>query len=105
MVGRLFNREEKIKKTTLTRRTVLRNAAMTAGVPAVPFVRSSRAAATVVPKGSKLVLAWHTNIRSRGSTRNRRYGDLTVVQRVAEAVKARGFCSSECWIGSLPIYV
>ena len=30
---------------------------MTAGVPAVPFVRSSRAAATVVPKGSKMVLA------------------------------------------------
>jgi hypothetical protein len=52
-----------------------------------------------------MMLAWHTNIRSRGSTRNRRYGDLTVVQRVAEAVKARGFCSSECWIGSLPIYV
>ena len=57
MVGRLFNREEKIKKTTLTRRTVLRNAAMTAGVPAGPFVRSSGAAATVVPKGRKMVLA------------------------------------------------
>jgi hypothetical protein len=77
VVGRLFNREAKIreakiKKTTLTCRRVLRNAAMTAGVPAVPFVRSSRAAATVVPKGSKMVLAWHTNIRSRGSTCNRR---------------------------------
>jgi hypothetical protein len=58
VVGRLFNREEKIKKTTLTRRTVLRNAAMTAGVPAVPFVRSSCAAATVVLRRPRAFWPW-----------------------------------------------
>jgi peptide/nickel transport system substrate-binding protein len=51
-------------KTTLTRRTVLRNAAVAAGALAVPFGRSSGGAATVVAKG-KMVLAWHTNITSR----------------------------------------
>src|SRR6187399_3616190 len=51
-------------KMTLTRRTVLRNAAVAAGALAVPFGRSSRGAATVVPKG-KMVLAWHTNITAR----------------------------------------
>jgi hypothetical protein len=29
------------------------------------------------------------------------YGDLTVARRVAEAVKARGFCDCGCWIGRL----
>src|SRR5438046_8213579 len=62
-VGLPFNKEERMR-TTLTRRTVLRTTAMAAGVLAVPFVRGSRAAATVVPKG-KMVLAWHTNITSR----------------------------------------
>src|SRR5271169_6331402 len=47
--------------TTLTRRTVLRTAAVAA---ASPFARSVRAAATVVPTG-KMVLAWHTNIAAR----------------------------------------
>src|SRR3954449_328896 len=51
-------------KTTLTRRTVLRNAALATTALATPLVHSTRAAATVVPKG-KMVLAWHTNIASR----------------------------------------
>ena len=53
-----------MKKTTMTRRTLLRAAALATTALAAPFVRSARAAATVVPKG-KMVLAWHTNIASR----------------------------------------
>ena len=49
--------------TTLTRRTVLRTAALASTVLTTPFVRSVVAAA-VVPKG-KMVLAWHTNIAAR----------------------------------------
>ena len=49
--------------TTLTRRTVLRTAALATTVLTTPFVRHT-AAATVVPKG-KMVLAWHTNIAAR----------------------------------------
>jgi len=51
-----------MEKTTVARRTVLRIAALAA--PAMPFVRSARAAGSVVPSG-KLVLAWHTNIAIR----------------------------------------
>jgi peptide/nickel transport system substrate-binding protein len=49
---------------TPTRRTVLRTAALATTALATPFVRSTRATATVVPKG-KMVLAWHTNIAAR----------------------------------------
>ena len=49
---------------TLTRRMVVRTAALATTVLAAPFVRSTRAAAAVVPKG-KMVLAWHTNIAAR----------------------------------------
>src|ERR1700739_3765590 len=49
--------------TPLTRRTVLRTAALATTVLTTPFVRSA-ATSTVVPKG-KMVLAWHTNIASR----------------------------------------
>jgi hypothetical protein len=47
----------------LTRRSVLRTAALATTVFTTPFVRGA-ATATVVPKG-KLVLAWHTNIAAR----------------------------------------
>src|SRR6516165_9809714 len=50
--------------TTLTRRSVLRMAALATTALAMPSVRSAGAAATVVPKG-KMVLAWHTNIATR----------------------------------------
>src|SRR5215831_20063158 len=50
--------------TTLTRRTVLRTAALATTALTTPFVRSAEAAATVVPKG-KMVLTWHTNIAAR----------------------------------------
>src|ERR1700747_885046 len=53
-----------MEKTTLTRRTVLRTATLATTALATPFVRSTRAAAAVVPKG-KMVLAWHTNIAAR----------------------------------------
>ena len=49
---------------SLTRRTVLRTAALAATILTTPFARSTGATATVVPKG-KLVLAWHTNIAAR----------------------------------------
>src|SRR5260221_8528680 len=49
---------------TLTRRMVLRTAALATTVLAAPFVRRTRAAVAVVPKG-KMVLAWHTNIAAR----------------------------------------
>jgi peptide/nickel transport system substrate-binding protein len=55
---------KKMRKTTLTRRTMLRTAALTTAAFATPFVRSTRAAATGVSKG-KMVLAWHTNIAAR----------------------------------------
>ena len=51
-------------KTTVTRRTILRTAALATTALAMPFVRSVRAAGNVVPSG-KMVLAWHTNIASR----------------------------------------
>ena len=50
-------------RVTLTRRTVLRTAAVATATLTTPFVRRVRAA-TVVPKG-KVVLAWHTNIAAR----------------------------------------
>jgi peptide/nickel transport system substrate-binding protein len=49
--------------TVLTRRTILRTAALGTTALAIPFVRCARAE-TVVPKG-KMVLAWHTNIAAR----------------------------------------
>ena len=53
-----------MKKTRLTRRTLLRTGALTATAIVVPFIRSSRAVAAVVPRGH-MVLAWHTNITAR----------------------------------------
>jgi len=55
--------ENNMRRATLTRRTVLRTAAVATSALAMPLVRSARAA-TVVPKG-KVVLAWHTNIAAR----------------------------------------
>ncbi len=48
----------------LTRRAVVRTAALMTAAAATPFLRSVRAAAAVVPNG-KIVLAWHTNITTR----------------------------------------
>jgi peptide/nickel transport system substrate-binding protein len=48
----------------LTRRTVLRTAALATTELAMPLVRETRAAGNVIPSG-KLVLAWHTNIAAR----------------------------------------
>src|SRR5215467_7859573 len=48
----------------LTRRTVLRSAALATTALAAPFVRGSYAAEKVVPSGS-MVLGWHTNIAPR----------------------------------------
>jgi len=53
-----------MEMATVTRRTILRTAALGATALAMPFVRGSRAAGNVVPSG-KMVLAWHTNIASR----------------------------------------
>jgi peptide/nickel transport system substrate-binding protein len=54
-----------MNKTRLTRRTVLRTAALATTALAIPpYVRRSRAVAAVVPNG-KVVLAWHTNITAR----------------------------------------
>ena len=53
-----------MEKTTLTRRTLLRTAAVATTALAAPFVRGARAAGKVVPSGS-MVLAWHTNIAAR----------------------------------------
>jgi hypothetical protein len=50
--------------TTLTRRTLLRTAAMATTALAAPFVRGAHAAGNVVPDGS-MALAWHTNIAPR----------------------------------------
>jgi ABC-type transport system substrate-binding protein len=48
----------------LTRRTLLRSAALATTALAAPFVRCAYAVGKVVP-GGKLVLAWHTNIAVR----------------------------------------
>ena len=53
-----------MEKTTLTRRTVLRTAALTTTVLTTPFVRRGQTAEAVVPKG-KMTLGWHSNIASR----------------------------------------
>jgi len=53
-----------MQMTPVTRRTVLRTAALATTALAMPFVRGSRSAGNVVPSG-KMVLAWHTNIASR----------------------------------------
>src|SRR5215469_6943411 len=53
-----------MKRTTLTRRTVLTTAALATTALATPLLRNARAAATSVPRG-KMVLAWHTNITAR----------------------------------------
>ncbi len=50
--------------TLLSRRRLLRTAALATGALVTPFASTVRAAPTVVPKG-KMVLAWHTNIASR----------------------------------------
>src|SRR6202047_5260979 len=64
MVGCALSKEERMEKTVLTRRKLLRTAALVTTALATPFVRSTRAAATITPKG-KMVLAWHTNIAAR----------------------------------------
>src|SRR5690348_11796026 len=48
----------------LTRRAVLRNAALTTTALLSPYVRGAYAAGKIVPSGS-MVLAWHTNIAPR----------------------------------------
>jgi hypothetical protein len=75
-VGSLsLSKEKKMGSTTLTRRTVLRTAALATTALATPFVRSARAVGTVVPKG-KMVLAWHTNISALARpAAARRHGD------------------------------
>src|SRR5215469_16945761 len=55
---------KQMTNTTLTRRTVLRTAALLTAAAAAPFVRRACAAENVPPSG-KMVLAWHTNIASR----------------------------------------
>src|SRR6266853_4697135 len=52
--------EERMDKTRLTRRAVVRTALATAAL-ATPLVRAARAGGNVVPGGS-MTLAWHTNI-------------------------------------------
>src|SRR4029077_8311247 len=64
LVGVALSKEERMEETVLTRRKLLRTAAMATTALATPFVRSARATATVAPKG-KMVLAWHTNIAAR----------------------------------------
>ena len=51
-------------KTTVTRRTLLRTAALATTALVMPFLRDTGAAGNVIPTG-KLVLAWHTNIAAR----------------------------------------
>src|SRR5262249_37160053 len=53
-----------MKKATVTRRTILRSAALATAALVMPSIRSVRAAGNVAPNG-KIVLAWHTNIASR----------------------------------------
>src|SRR5438046_1845388 len=57
-------KEKKMGEARLTRRAVLRTAALTTAALAMPFVRGPRADAAVVLKG-KIVLAWHANIAAR----------------------------------------
>src|SRR5262249_58511057 len=47
----------------VTRRVVLRSAALAATLP-MPFLIGARAAENTVPKG-KMTVAWHTNIAAR----------------------------------------
>src|SRR6266851_1272171 len=56
--------EERMDKTTMTRRAVVRTAALATAALATPLVRAARAAENVVPGGS-MTLAWHTNITPR----------------------------------------
>jgi peptide/nickel transport system substrate-binding protein len=56
-------REERMGKTAVTRRAVLRAAALGTTSVAFPFVRGARAE-TAAANG-KMVLAWHTNIAAR----------------------------------------
>jgi peptide/nickel transport system substrate-binding protein len=51
-------------ETMLTRRTVVRAAALATAALATPFMRATWAAAKVVPSGN-MALAWHTNIAPR----------------------------------------
>jgi peptide/nickel transport system substrate-binding protein len=51
-------------KRMLTRRTVLRSAALAMTAPTAPFVRGAHAVAKLASNG-KMVLAWHTNIAPR----------------------------------------
>jgi peptide/nickel transport system substrate-binding protein len=56
--------EERMDKTTMTRRAVVRTVALATAALATPLVRAARAAENVVPGGS-MTLAWHTNITPR----------------------------------------
>jgi helix-hairpin-helix protein len=56
--------EEAMATKILTRRTVLRTAALPTSAFAAPFVHRTSAAETAVPK-AKMTLAWHTNISPR----------------------------------------
>ncbi len=53
-----------MERTPLTRRTLLRTAALATTALAAPFVRVAHAAGNAPPSGS-MVLAWHTNIAPR----------------------------------------
>jgi peptide/nickel transport system substrate-binding protein len=57
-------REDTMGNGALTRRCVLKRAALATSALATPFVRSAYAAGDVIPNGS-MVLAWHTNIAPR----------------------------------------
>ena len=50
--------------TLLTRRTVLRTAALATTVLTTPFVRRGQTAEAVIPQG-KMTLGWHSNIAAR----------------------------------------
>jgi peptide/nickel transport system substrate-binding protein len=53
-----------MERTPLTRRTLLRTAALATTALAAPFVRVAHAAGNAASSGS-MVLAWHTNIAPR----------------------------------------
>jgi peptide/nickel transport system substrate-binding protein len=53
-----------VETKILTRRTVLRTAALATSAFAVPFVHRASAAGKIVPKG-EMTLGWHTNISPR----------------------------------------